>query len=60
MSKNERIAKVENIRTGEIYLTSSLYEKSIDGVNFIGVWKENDKSRRINWMRQDSLRKIKK
>lgn len=59
MNKNEKIIKVENIRTGESYLTSNRYEKDIDGVSFIGVWKENDQSRRINWMRRDSLRKIK-
>lgn len=59
MKKTEKIYKVKNLISGEVFTTSTVYEKVIDGVTFIGVWKESDPHRRINWMRKDSLTKIK-
>ena len=57
--KPEKIYKVKNIRTGEVFTTSTVYEKSIDGETFIGVWKESDPHRRVNWIRKDSTVKVK-
>ena len=34
-----------------------IYEKEIDGEIFIGVWKESDPQKRINWMRKNSVTK---
>lgn len=60
MRKPEKIYKVKNIRTGEIFTTSTIYEKLIDGDTFIGVWREADPHRRVNWIRKDSTEKVKK
>ena len=59
MRKPEKIYRVKNIRTSEIFTTSTVYEKIIDGELFIGVWKESDPHRRINWIRKDSTVKVK-
>jgi len=59
MRKPEKIFKVKNLRTGDVFTTSNVYEKDIDGEPFIGVWKESDPHRRINWIRKDSTIKIK-
>ena len=59
MRKPERIYKVKNIRTGEEFITSTVYEKDIDGEQFIGVWRESDPHRRVNWIRKDSTVKAK-
>ena len=59
MRKMEKIYQVKNIRSGEVFLTSTVYEKNIDGVEFIGVWRESEPNPRILWMRKDSLMKIK-
>ena len=59
MRKPERIFKVKNLRTNEVFTTSTVYEKDIDGEQFIGVWRESDPHRRINWIRKDSTVKIK-
>lgn len=53
------IFKVKNIRSGEVFVTSNSYEKNIDGESFIGVWRESDPHRRINWIRKDSTVKVK-
>lgn len=58
MRKLEKTYKVKNLRTGEIFITSTIYEKEIDGELFIGVWKDNDSKKRINWMRKNSVSKI--
>ena len=55
MRKPEKIFKVKNLRTGEVFTTSNIYEKEIDGEIFIGVWKESDPQNRINWMRKNSV-----
>lgn len=55
MRKPEKIFKVKNLRTGEVFTTSNIYEKEIDGEIFIGVWKESDPQKRINWMRKNSV-----
>jgi hypothetical protein len=60
MPKTEKIFTVKNIRTGETFVTSSAYEREIDGVRFIGVWREHDLSKRLNWIRKDSVAKIPK
>lgn len=59
MRKPERIFKVKNLRTGETFTTSTVYERDIDGESFIGVWRESDPHRRINWIRRDSTVKVK-
>lgn len=59
MRKPEKIFKVKNLRTGEIFTTSTVYEKDIDGEQFIGVWRESDPHRRINWIRRDSTERVK-
>jgi hypothetical protein len=59
MRKPEKIFKVKNLRTNEIFTTSTVYEKSIDGEPFIGVWRDSDSHRRINWIRRDSTVKVK-
>ena len=59
MRKPEKIYRIKNIRTSEIFTTSTVYEKIIDGELFIGVWKESDPHRRINWIRKDSTVKVK-
>jgi hypothetical protein len=59
MRKPERIYKVKNLRTGEVFTTSTVYEKDIDGEPFIGVWRDLDPHRRINWIRKDSTVKVK-
>lgn len=58
MPKNEKIFNVKNLRTGEIFVTSTAYERDIDGVRFIGVWRESDPHQRINWIRKDSVTRI--
>ena len=55
----EKVYKVKNLISGDQFTTSTAYEKTIDGVTFIGVWKESDPHRRINWMRKESLTKVK-
>lgn len=55
MRKPEKIYKVKNLRSGEVFTTSNVYEKEIDGETFIGVWKESDPQKRINWMRKNSV-----
>lgn len=59
MRKPEKIYRVKNLRTGEVFVTSTVYEKTIDGDPFIGVWREQDPHRRINWIRKDSTEKVK-
>ena len=59
MRKPEKVFKVKNLRTNEVFTTSTVYEKTIDGEPFIGVWREEDPHRRINWIRRDSTVKVK-
>jgi hypothetical protein len=59
MRKPEQIYKVKNLRTNEVFTTSTVYEKIIDGEVFIGVWRESDTHRRVNWIRKDSTEKVK-
>jgi hypothetical protein len=58
----EVISRVKNIVTGDEYFTSNLYEKTIDGVPFVGVFVKPDqeRDRRISWMKKDQLSKMKK
>ena len=60
MRKMERVYQVKKLRTGEVFTTSTVYEKDIDGEQFIGVWRESDPHRRVNWIRKNSMVKIKK
>lgn len=59
MRRAEKTYQVKNLRTNEIFITSTVYEKAIDGEPFIGVWRESDPHRRINWIRKDSTVKVK-
>jgi len=59
MRKLEKIFKVKNLRTGEVFTTSNVYEKHIDGEPFIGVWRDTDPHRRVNWIRKESMVKVK-
>lgn len=59
MRKPEKIYRVKNLRTGEVFTTSTVYEKDIDGEPFIGVWRETDPHRRVNWIRKQSMIKVK-
>ncbi len=59
MRKLEKIYRVKNLRSNEIFTTSTVYEKTIDGELFIGVWRDSDPHRRINWIRRDSTVKVK-
>ena len=59
MRKVEKVYRVKNLRTNEIFTTSTVYEKSIDGESFIGVWRETDPHKRVNWIRKSSMVKIK-
>lgn len=59
MRRLERIYRVKNLRTNEVFTTSNAYEKNIDGEPFIGVWREEDPHRRVNWIRKDSTVKVK-
>ena len=59
MRKPEKIYKVKNLRTNEVFTTSTVYEKNIDGESFIGIWREADPHRRVNWIRRDSTVKVK-
>lgn len=60
MRKPEKIYQVKNLRTNETFTTSTVYEKTIDSEPFIGVWRESDPHRRINWIRRNSTVKVKK
>jgi hypothetical protein len=59
MRKPEKIYRVKNLRTGEVFTTSTVYEKDIDGEPFIGVWRETDPHRRVNWIRKESTVRVK-
>lgn len=59
MRRPEKIYQVKNLRTGEVFTTSTVYEKDIEGEPFIGVWRNTDPHRRINWIRKDSTSKVK-
>ena len=59
MRKPERIYRVKNLRTGEVFTTSTAYEKDIDGEPFIGVWRESEPHRRGTWIRKKSMVKVK-
>jgi hypothetical protein len=59
MRKMEKVFKVQNLRSGETFTTSTVYEKTIDGESFIGVWRDSDPHRRVNWIRRDSTVKVK-
>lgn len=59
MKKIDKIYKVKNLITGEVFFSNTSLEKAIDGITFIGVWKESDPHQRVNWMRKDSLTKVK-
>lgn len=59
MRKIEKTYRVKNLRSNEIFTTSTTYEKTIDGEQFIGVWRESDPHKRVNWIRKDSTTKVK-
>jgi hypothetical protein len=59
MRKIEKIYKIKNLRTNETFTTSTMYEKIIDGEQFIGVWRDSDPHKRVNWIRKDSTVKVK-
>ncbi len=56
-NRSERVSKVRNLRTGEVFLTSNLFEKDIGGETFVGVFKTQEQLARRdpNWMRKDLL-----
>lgn len=56
----EVISRVKNTITGDEYFTSNLYEKTIDGIVFVGVFvkPDSDRDRRINWIKKDQLTKL--
>lgn len=57
----ERISQVKNNMTGDVFFTSNLYEKLINGETYIGVFTKSDDfhQRKVNWMRKDSMIKVK-
>lgn len=59
MRKIEKIYKIKNLRTNETFTTSTMYEKIIDGEQFIGVWRDSDPHKRVNWIRKNSTVKVK-
>ena len=61
LKRNEKISIVQNNITGDQYYTSNLYNKFIDGVEFIGVFQRprSPMDRRVNWMRKDQLARVK-
>ena len=56
----EKISKVKNNVTGDIFYTSNLYEKTINVEPFVGVFTKCDdtRNRKVNWMRRDHLIKL--
>ena len=58
MRKLEKIYQVKNLKTGDLYTTSNVYEKEIDGVTFVGVWQEGKPQAGIKWMRKDQLERV--
>jgi hypothetical protein len=61
LKKGEHISLVRSIITNDVYYTSNLYTKYIDGVEFIGVFLRpgNTERRTVNWMRKDQMVKTK-
>ena len=59
MKKIEKVYKVKNVITGEIFLSEQGLQKEIEGRRFIGVWKENDPVKRVVWINQESVKKVK-
>ena len=61
LKRGEVITKVKNAISGEVYYTSNLYEKWIDGEKYAGVFtKTDDKhTRKVNWVKKDQLVKVK-
>lgn len=58
MRKSVKIYRVRNLKTGEEFLTRTDYVREIDGADFIGVWRETDPQKRVNYMRKDSLTRV--
>jgi hypothetical protein len=61
LRKGERISRVKNHVTGDVFFTSNLYEKYINGELYVGVFTKSDDyhQRKVNWMRKDTMVKIK-
>lgn len=57
----ERISRVKSKINGDEYWTSNLYEKTVDGEVFVGVFKQppTGNAPQVNWMRKDNLVRIK-
>lgn len=60
LQKGEKISKVKNRVTGDIYYSSNLYEKFINGDSYIAVFSkpDGDFRRKMNWMKKDHLHKV--
>lgn len=58
MRKLDRTYRVRNLKTGEEFLTRPGDTRQIDGVEFVGVWREKDPARRVNYMRRDTLVRV--
>lgn len=61
LKKGEHISLVRSLVTNDVYYTSNLYNKFIDGAEFIGVFirPNNSDHRPVNWMRKDQMIKVK-
>jgi len=61
LRKGEQLSKVKNTVTGDVFWTSNLYEKFINGEKYVGVFTKCDEhhKRKVNWMKRDHLQKVK-
>lgn len=61
LKRGEVLSKVKNMVTGDIFYSSNLYEKYINGEKYIGVFTKTDEHhlRKINWVKKDHLTKVK-
>ena len=57
----EKIHRVRSKINGDEFWTSNLYEKTVDGIQFVGVFKQSPTgaAHQVNWMRKDNLTRIK-
>lgn len=61
LKKGEILSKVKNTVTGDVFYSSNLYEKFINGERYVGVFTkaDADRNRKINWIKKDHLTKVK-
>lgn len=61
LKKGETLHKVKNTITGDIFYSSNLYEKFINGEKYVGVFTKADdnRNRKVNWIKKDNLVRVK-